>query len=178
MNKKNETATFAGGCFWCIEDSFRNVKGVTSVYSGYTGGKGSNPTYESVSSGESGHFEAVQMTYDSSIISYEELLLHFFRQIDPFDEGGQFYDRGSQYRTAIFWHNENQREISEKVIQKLEQEFQRKIVTKLIKYKEFFKAEEYHQGYSKKCPIKYNVYKIGSGRGKMLEEIWKDIKLK
>ena len=161
-----EKATFAGGCFWCIEAAFSNLDGVISAVSGYTGGHKKNPSYEEVCTGTTGHYEAVQITFNPSKISYEEILKVFWSNIDPTDEGGQFADRGSQYRTAIFYHNEEQRKKAEESINKLKKtgKYAKSIATKIIKFKKFYEAEEYHQGYSEKNTERYNDYKEGSGR--------------
>jgi peptide methionine sulfoxide reductase msrA/msrB len=163
---KLEKATFAGGCFWCIEDAFRSLKGVVEAVSGYTGGHEENPTYEDVCSRETGHYEAVQVTFDPTKISYEKLLGHFWSQIDPTDQGGQFTDRGSQYRTAIFYHSNEQRKKAEESKKRLENsgKLGKPIATKIIEFKKFYKAEEYHQDYSEKNPSHYSAYKEGSGR--------------
>ena len=166
-----EKATFAGGCFWCMEYPFEELNGVTEVIVGYTGGHQENPTYEEVTTGKTGHLEAVQITYDSSIITYSELLDVFWKQIDPTDAGGQFADRGEQYKTAIFYHSDEQKRLAEESKEELQKsgEFQGAIVTKIIKASEFYKAEDYHQGYYQKCPIKYELYRTGSGRDAYLK---------
>lgn len=173
-----ETATFAGGCFWCMEHPFEELDGVIEVVSGYTGGDKENPTYQEVSMGNTGHLEAVQITFDSTKISYADLLDVFWRHIDPTDPAGQFVDKGPQYRTAIFYHNEKQRELAEKSKKELDESgrYDKPIVTEIRKATEFYKAEDYHQDYYKKCPIRYNLYKTGSGRNKYLKEVWKDKK--
>lgn len=169
-----EKATFAGGCFWCMEDAFHRTEGVIEAVSGYTGGHKENPTYEEVSSGTTGHYEAVQITFDPSKISYEDLLNLFWRQVDPTDEQGQFADRGSQYRTAIFYHNQEQKILAEKSRQELEKsgKFQKPVVTKIIPFTKFYQAEEYHQDYSSKKTLQYKLYKKGSGREKFIKEKW------
>ncbi len=167
-----ETATFAGGCFWCMVKPFDRYDGVLEVISGYTGGHRKNPAYEEVSSGTTGHYEAVQIRFDPSKISYEELLNVFWKQIDPADPGGQFADRGSQYKTAIFYHNEKQRKIALRSKEMLERtgKFSRKIATEIIKAREFYRAEEYHQDYYKKNPMRYEMYRQGSGRGEYIKK--------
>ena len=172
--KKLEKATFAGGCFWCMEPPFEKLEGVTQVISGYTGGHKENPTYKEVSSGKTGHVEAVQVTYDPLKITYKDLLDVFWRQIDPTDAGGQFADKGSQYKTAIFYHNEEQRLLAEESIRELEEsgKFEKPIVTKILKASTFYEAEDYHQDYYKKCSVKYDAYKKGSGRDKFIREKW------
>jgi len=173
-NTTLEKATFAGGCFWCMEDAFQRIEGVIEAVSGYTGGHKENPTYEEVSSGTTGHYEAVQITFDPSKISYEDLLSLFWRQVDPTDEKGQFADRGSQYRTAIFYHNQKQKLLADKSRQELEKsgKFQKPVVTEIIPFTKFYQAEEYHQDYSQKKAIQYKLYKKGSGREKFIKEKW------
>ena len=170
-DSKMEKATFAGGCFWCMESPFEELNGVTEVIAGYTGGHKENPTYEEVSTGKTGHLEAVQITFDPSIITYSELLDVFWRQINPTDIRGQFADIGSQYKTAVFYHNDEQKRLAEESKEELQKsgEFQGAIVTKIIKASEFYKAEDYHQGYYQKCPIKYELYRTGSGRDAYLK---------
>lgn len=169
-----ETATFAGGCFWCMEPPFEKLDGVKAVYSGYTGGKTENPTYGEVSSGKTDHIESVHVIYDKNEISYEELLDTFWRQIDPTDPGGQFADRGHQYTTAIFYHNEEQKRLAEKSREELSKSgiFDDDIVTDIRPAAEFYKAEEYHQDYYKKNPARYNSYKKLSGREGYLKKKW------
>ena len=169
-----KTATFAGGCFWCMETPFEKVDGVLDVLSGYTGGKLHNPTYEQVASGKSGHLEAVQITYDPARISYEALLEIFWRQIDPTDAGGSFVDRGPQYRSAVFYHTEEQKQAAEKSKQAIAASgrYNGPIVTEIIKYDKFYPAEEYHQDYYKKNPIRYKFYRHNSGRDQYLKKIW------
>jgi peptide methionine sulfoxide reductase msrA/msrB len=178
MAKKvaEEKATFAGGCFWCIEDALRSLPGVVDAVSGYTGGGKESPTYEEVCSGETGHYEAVEVTFDPKKITYDDLLEFFWRQIDPTDEGGQFCDRGAQYRTAIFYHDDKQRISAEKSKRSLDKSkiFAKPIATRILKAGRFYKAEEYHQGYAKKCPIPYGSYKAGSRRKEILKGMWKD----
>ena len=175
-NARLEKATFAGGCFWCMEDAFESLEGVVDVVSGYTDGHKENPTYEEVCSGTTGHYEAVQITFDPSKISYQALLNHFWRQIDPTDKEGQFADRGSQYRTAIFYHSEDQKALAEKSREELEKtkRFDKPIVTEIIPFTIFFKAEEYHQDYAMKKRIQYGLYKKGSGREKFIKEKWEE----
>ncbi len=173
-----EKATFAGGCFWCLEGSFEELDGVTEVIAGYTGGKTENPSYEDVCTGTTGHYEAVQITYDPSKITYEQLLQVFWRQIDPTDSGGQFADRGSQYHTAIFYHSEDQKKKAEKSKEELERSgiYNKPVVTEILAWTTFYKAEDYHQDYYKKCPVRYKTYRYGSGRDRYLENIWKEKK--
>lgn len=171
-----ETATFAGGCFWCIESDFEKVDGVVEVISGYTGGHEENPTYESVSSGGTGHVEAVQIHYDPSKVTYKAVLDVFWRHIDPTDSGGQFADRGSQYRTAIFYHNEEQKLLAEQSREELDKtgKFKKPVVTEIVQFSSFYRAEEYHQDYYKKHPVKYKFYRFHSGRDKFLRKVWQD----
>lgn len=171
-----EEATFAGGCFWCMEPAFEKLDGVIEVVSGYTGGDQPNPKYEEVSSGRTGHAEAIQILYDPSKVTYQELLDVFWRQINPTDAGGQFADRGSQYRTAIFYHNAEQKRLAEESKEALQKsgKFDRPIVTEIVKATEFYKAEEYHQDYYKKSPTHYKRYRYGSGRESYLKETWGD----
>jgi len=173
---KLEKATLAGGCFWCIEHPFEKLEGVLEVISGYTGGHKDNPTYEEISSGMTGHLEAVQITYDPFKIIYSEILDLFWKQIDPTDPGGQFVDRGSQYRTAIFYHNEEQKALAEKSKAELNKSgrYKNPIVTEVIKASKFYKAEDYHQDYSKKNPIRYKYYRYSSGRDQYLKKVWRN----
>jgi peptide methionine sulfoxide reductase msrA/msrB len=170
-------ATFAGGCFWCIESAFDELEGVKEAVSGYTGGKTTNPTYTEVCSGKTGHYEAVQVTFDSNKITYKELVDIFWQQIDPTDPTGQFADKGSQYKTAIFYRNEEQKRIAEESKKALEKsgKFDKPIVTEIKEASEFYPAEDYHQDYYKTCPIKYQNYKIGSGRESFLKRVWKKV---
>jgi peptide methionine sulfoxide reductase msrA/msrB len=167
-------ATFAGGCFWCVEHPFEEIPGVTQVISGYTGGAEKDPTYEQVSSGRTGHTEAVQILYDPAKVSYQTLLDVFWRQIDPTDNGGQFVDRGRQYRTAIFYHDEGQRRLAEASRMELERSgrYDRPIVTEIVKAQAFYPAEDYHQDYARKNPLRYRFYRAGSGRDRYLERVW------
>jgi peptide methionine sulfoxide reductase msrA/msrB len=169
-------ATFAGGCFWCVEADFEKVDGVVEVISGYTGGHKDNPTYEEVSSGETGHVEAVQVLYDPKQVSYKELLDVFWRHVDPTDPDGQFVDRGPQYRTAIFYHDEEQRVLAEESKRVLEESgiFDKPIVTEIVKYDKFFRAEDYHQDYYKMHGFRYKSYRRNSGRDQLLKEVWDD----
>jgi peptide methionine sulfoxide reductase msrA/msrB len=181
MAKNNEAtseniATLAGGCFWCMKADFEKMPGVIKVVSGYTGGKGENPTYESYS--EMGYIEAVQVYYDPEKINYEQLLNYFWRHIDPTDSGGQFVDRGPQYRSAIFYQDDKQKLIAEKSKQALEKSCKlgKHIATNLIKLTKFYPAEEYHQDYDIKNPVRYNSYRLGSGRDQTVKKIWGDDK--
>ncbi len=174
--EKIESATFAGGCFWCIEADFEKVDGVIRAISGYTGGETENPTYQEVCSGTTGHLEAVQVYYDSTRISYPELLKIFWRHIDPADTGGQFVDRGPQYASAIFYHNEKQRELASRSREMIEKYgvLDGPVATRIEKLDRFYPAEEYHQDYYRKCPVRYQGYRRGSGRDRTLESIWKN----
>jgi len=172
---KYELATFAGGCFWCMVSPFEDMPGVIRVVSGYTGGHKPNPTYEEVCSGTTGHAEAVQITFDPDVFPYEKLLDIFWRQIDPTDPGGQFHDRGSSYRTAIFYHNEKQKQLAEASKKALEEsgKFDRPIVTEIVPASAFYPAEEYHQDYHKKNPFRYKMYRKGSGRDDFIARHWR-----
>lgn len=174
QTKNLATATFAGGCFWCMEPPFDKLVGVISTTSGYTGGHKLKPTYEEVCSGTTGHAEAVQVVYDSTQISYAQLLHVFWHNIDPLAVNRQFCDAGSQYRSAIFYHNEEQRRLAEESKQKLEQtrRFGRPIVTEIAAASTFYQAEEYHQDYYKKNPLHYKAYRAGCGRDRRLQELW------
>jgi len=169
-------ATFAGGCFWCMEGPFEQLDGVRAVIAGYTGGTKANPTYAEVSSGASGHCEAVQVTYDPSRVSYEQLLEVFWRQIDPTQANGQFADHGPQYRTAIFYHDETQQRQAEASKQGLAASgtFDKPIVTSIEPASAFYPAEDDHQDYYKKHPLRYKLYRLGSGREGFLKSTWGD----
>ncbi len=178
VSAKDETATaiFAGGCFWCMEHPFEKIEGVTGVVSGFTGGEEKDPTYRQVSSGQTGHMEAVRITFDPAKVSYSSLLDVFWRQIDPTDHGGQFVDRGSQYTTAIFYLTDEQKGLAEESRKAIEASgrFSGSIVTPIIKATEFFPAEDYHQDYYKEHPIRYKYYRRGSGRDEFLDGVWKE----
>lgn len=171
-----ERATFAGGCFWCIETAFEKVDGVKEVISGYSGGEVINPTYEQVSSGKTGHRESVQVIYDPSIVSYAELLDIFWKQFDPTDDNGSFVDRGSQYTSAIFYHNEMQKKLALSSKEMLEKSgrFNKPIVTQIIEFKNFYPAEDYHQDFYKKNPEHYYSYREASGRDQFIAKCWVD----
>lgn len=171
---KTGIATFAGGCFWCVEADLEKAEGVLAVVSGYTGGKEANPRYEDVASGVTGHREAVQVTYDSSKISYERLLEFFFRHMDPTDNGGQFVDRGFQYTGAVFYHDEQQKRAAEKVVGQLTDSgpFKKPIVTAILPFTVFYPAEEYHQDFYLKNPAHYKRYRQGSGRDPFINKMW------
>jgi len=167
-------ATFAGGCFWCTEADFEKLPGVVKVISGYTGGHKENPTYEEVSAGTTGHLEAIQVHYDPARLSYQDLLEVFWRHIDPTDPGGQFVDRGLQYRSALFYHNEEQRQAAEKSKEALNRSgtFAKPIVTEILPLQKFYAAEDYHQDYYKNHSLKYQYYRHGSGRDQFLKKTW------
>jgi peptide-methionine (S)-S-oxide reductase len=171
-----ERATFAGGCFWCTESDFDKVPGVVSTTSGYTGGQSRDPTYEQVSAGRTGHAESVLIVYDPKKVTYERLLEVYWHSIDPTTPNAQFCDVGSQYRTAIFYHSEEQRKLAEASKAKLEKDkpFKAPIVTEIVPAKEFYVAEEYHQNYHTKNPIRYNFYRTGCGRDARLAQLWGD----
>ncbi len=167
-------ATFAGGCFWCTEADFEKVPGVVKVISGYTGGRKENPSYKEVSSGTTGHAEAIQVYYDPSKITYQGLLDVFWKHIDPTDPGGQFVDRGAQYRSAIFYHNDEQKRLAEESREELEKSgrFNKPIVTEIVPLTTFYEAEEYHQDYYKKHSLRYKYYRYASGRDQFLQKMW------
>lgn len=169
-----ELATFAGGCFWCMEAPFDSIKGVKSVTVGYTGGQTPNPSYKDVSAGNSGHAEVVQIAFDPAVVTYEKLLEVFWRQIDPFRVNAQFCDQGSPYRSGIFYENDQQKkqaEASKEALNKLPK-FKGKIVTEITRANTFYPAEEYHQQYYKKNPVRYKYYRFSCGRDQRLKEIW------
>ena len=176
--KITRTATFAGGCFWCVESDFEKVPGVIAVISGYTGGHKDNPTYKEVSAGGTGHVEAVQVVYDPEQVTYDELLDVFWEHIDPTDPNGQFVDQGSSYRSAIFYHDEEQKRLAEQSKMELGDsgQFDKPIVTEIVPFSRFYEAEEYHQDYYKKNPIRYKYYRWNSGRDQFLEDAWKENK--
>jgi len=165
-------ATFAGGCFWCMEAEFEKLPGVGSVTSGYTGGSVRNPTYEEVSSGGTGHAESVEVLFDPSKVAYEKLVEIFWENIDPLTENGQFCDHGEQYRTAIFFHDDAQKRVAEESKKRIEAKLKAKVVTQIVPASAFYPAEEYHQDYSKKNPFRYGLYRKGCGRDELLEQIW------
>ena len=172
--EKNMEATFAGGCFWCMQPPFEQLKGVISVKAGYTGGHTKNPSYEDVCTGTTGHAESVQVIYDPAKITYDELLDVFWRNIDPTSENSQFADHGTQYRSAIFYHNEEQKRLAEASKEKLGQsgKFNKPIVTEIVAASIFYPAEDYHQHYANKNPLQYRAYKYGSGRATFIEKTW------
>lgn len=174
--KEVSKATFAGGCFWCMEPPFDQKEGVLKTISGYAGGDKKNPTYEEVSSGTSGHLEVIRIEYDPNKVSYKELVEIFWKNVDPTDDGGQFVDRGPQYGTAIFYHDEEQKKIAEKSKEELSKSglFKKPIVTPIRELKNFYPAEDYHQDYYQKNPVRYKFYRYNSGRDQYLEKKWKD----
>lgn len=169
-----QTATFAGGCFWCMVKPFDTLPGIHSVISGYTGGTIANPTYEQVKSGETGHMEAIQIQYDPEIFPYEQLLELYWTQVDPTDDGGQFFDRGSNYRTAVFFHNDTQRRLAEQSRARLEASgrFNQPIVTRLLPAAPFYPAEEEHQKFYQKHPQRYQQERSESGRDTFIAQTW------
>jgi peptide-methionine (S)-S-oxide reductase len=169
---KTETAIFAGGCFWCVEEAFEKVPGVVAAVSGYTGGTVANPIYEQVASKVTGHAEAVQVTYDPAKVSYQQLVDWYWRNIDPFDAKGQFCDKGSPYRSAIFYRDEAQKKVAETSLEALKSRFKEPIATKIEAASAFYPAEDYHQDYYKKNEFRYQYYKYGCGRAQRLEQIW------
>ncbi|MCD7033475.1 peptide-methionine (R)-S-oxide reductase MsrB [Metabacillus sp. GX 13764] len=175
-NKNIQLATFAGGCFWCMVQPFDEMPGIHTVTSGYTGGTVENPTYEQVCSNSTGHYEAVQIAFNPDIFPYERLLDLYWQQIDPTDAGGQFYDRGESYRTAIFYHDEVQKNLAEESKAALQESgrFQKPIVTEILPSAPFYPAETYHQNYYRKNPAHYQQYKKGSGREQFIKDAWKD----
>ncbi len=172
---KTEIATFAGGCFWCMQTPFDRTKGVISTVVGYTGGSRKNPTYEEVCSETTGHMESIQITFDPAVISYPQILEVFWRQIDPTDPDGQFCDKGESYRSAIFYHGDEQKkqaEASKTALEKSGKFGSKKLVTPVIAAAEFWPAEDYHQAYYKKNPVRYKFYRFNCGRDQFLEKIW------
>ena len=169
-------ATFAGGCFWCMEPPFEGLPGIRSVISGYTGGLEVNPRYEEVARGRTGHTESVQIDFNPEIIGFDELLEIFWRSFDPTDPGGQFADRGTQYRPGVFFHSEEQRlaVVRSKAALEASGRFDRPIAIEITAFMTFYRAEEYHQDYYKKNPVHYNAYAIGSGRKGFLKKVWAD----
>jgi peptide-methionine (S)-S-oxide reductase len=167
-------AYFAGGCFWCMEEVFEKVEGVLSATSGYMGGAVSNPTYEEVSAGRTGHTESVEVVYDRAKVSYQKLLDAFWRNVDPITPNAQFCDHGNQYRSAIFFRTDEEKRASDSSKQAIEQSrrFKEPIVTQIVMAPQFYPAEEYHQDFYKKNPIRYKLYKYNCGRAQRLEELW------
>jgi methionine-S-sulfoxide reductase len=176
FSERLEKATFAGGCFWCMEPPFDKLDGVISTTSGYTGGSEKMPTYEQVSSGKTGHFEAIEIIFDPEKVNYDKLLEIFWKNIDPIQANGQFADIGKQYRTAIFFHDENQRKLAVASKENLDKsgKFGKSVVTEILPAGDFYPAEDYHQDYYLKNPIRYKYYRFGSGRDQFLNKLWPD----
>ncbi len=171
-SNKYDKAYFAGGCFWCMEESFDKIDGVIKSISGYSGGTLKNPTYEDVIYKDTGHVEAIEVIYDQNKISYEDLLNIFWKNIDPFDKYGQFCDKGKSYRSVVFFQNKNQKKIIDKSIKKVEDKFNNKIVTLVWKFDKFYRAEDYHQDYYQKNFLRYLAYKKACQREEVLSKIW------
>ena len=169
---QKDKAYFAGGCFWCVEESFEKLKGVEEVISGYSGGITENPTYKEVTYGNTGHFEVVEIIYDKKVISFKELLENFWVNIDPFDAYGQFCDKGYSYRSVAFYQNEEEKKLIEKDIKDLQNKFNKKVVTYIRNFEKFYKAEEYHQDFYKIKLERYLRYKKACGREELLKRIW------
>ena len=172
FSQENGKVYFAGGCFWCMEESFEKKEGVLEVISGYSGGTTENPNYEEVTYGNTGHFEVVEIIFDKSKTNFEDLLNHFWKNIDPFDEYGQFCDKGYSYRSVAFFKDDDQRKLINKSKRIIEQKFKKKVVTYVIKFDKFYKAEDYHQDYYRKKFLNYLRYKKACGREKKLDSIW------
>jgi peptide-methionine (S)-S-oxide reductase len=170
--QRRAIATFAGGCFWCVEADFDKVDGVISTTSGYTGGHTANPSYEQVSHGGTGHAEAVEIVYDPAKVSYKKLLDVFWHNIDPLAKDRQFCDHGDQYRSAIFYHDEEQRALAEASKAAVEKRFEQPVATQIVSAGPFYKAEEYHQDYYMKNPVRYKFYRFNCGRDARLEQLW------
>jgi peptide-methionine (S)-S-oxide reductase len=171
-----EKAIFAGGCFWCMESDFEKINGISKVVSGYSGGQTQNPTYKQVTAGGTGHYEVVEIDYDPKVISYQTLLEYFFANVDAFDDGGQFCDRGHSYKTAIFVSNAEERQQAEAAKAKVTEQKGQSVVTPILDASTFYKAEDYHQDYYKKNPKRYGFYRWSCGRDARLEELWGDQK--
>ncbi len=169
---KKDKAYFAGGCFWCVEESFEKLQGVEEVISGYSGGTTENPTYKEVTYGNTGHFEVVEIIYDKKVITYKELLDNFWINIDPFDAFGQFCDKGYSYRSVAFYQTDEEKSLIEKDMRDLENRFNKKVVTYIKNFKKFYKAEEYHQDFYKVKLERYLRYKKACGREEILKRIW------
>ena len=169
---QKDKAYFAGGCFWCVEESFEKLKGVEEVISGYSGGITENPTYKEVTYGKTGHFEVVEIIYDKKVISFKELLENFWVNIDPFDAYGQFCDKGYSYRSVAFYQNKEEKKLIEKDIKDLENKFNKKVVTYIRNFEKFYEAEEYHQDFYKIKLERYLRYKKACGREELLKRIW------
>ena len=172
---QNKTAIFAGGCFWCMHGEFAQIAGVEKVVSGYTGGTTRNPTYEQVSSGRTGHVEAILVTYNPKKVTYQKLLEVFWKNIDPLDEYGQFCDKGTQYRAGIFYYDEDQKKLAEISKEKLQEIFKQPVATVIKAATEFYPAEDYHQEYEIKNKTRYKLYRQSCGRDSRLQELWHDV---
>ena len=170
---QKDKAYFAGGCFWCVEESFEKLKGVKEVISGYSGGITENPTYKEVTYGNTGHFEVVEIIYDKKVISFEELLENFWLNVDPFDAFGQFCDKGYSYRSVAFYQNAYEKNQIEKSISEIENKFSKRVVTYVREFEIFYKAEDKHQDYYQEYLLNYLMYKKGCGREEVLKRIWK-----
>lgn len=168
---QEKSAIFAGGCFWCMESEFESAKGVSDVTSGYAGGDGPAPTYEEVSRGDSGFIEAVKVTYDPAVVSYERLLDIFWSNVDPFDDKGQFCDKGAQYAAAIFTGDDHEKTLAEKSLKQVEEKYGRDVATRILPRGSFYAAEDHHQDYYKKNAVRYKLYKSGCGRDARLKEL-------
>jgi len=167
-----KTVYFAGGCFWCMEESFEKNEGVLEVTSGYSGGTTENPTYKEVTYGKTGHFETVKITYDSETISYKNILDVYWKNIDPFDAAGQFCDKGYSYRSVVFYENNEQKNMIKQAIKVIELKFNKKVVTYVREFSKFYDAESYHQDYYQKNFVNYLIYKNSCGRTRTLKKIW------
>jgi peptide-methionine (S)-S-oxide reductase len=176
MAAETKLATFAGGCFWCMHGEFAAIEGVSKVLSGYTGGTTANPTYEQVSTGTTGHLEAIEVAYDPAKVSYQKLLDIFWENIDPLDEYGQFCDKGSQYRAGIFTHDAEQKKLAEASREKVKTLFKQPVATIIADATTFYPAEDYHQDYYIKSKARYKMYRMGCGRDARLEQLWHDKK--
>ena len=176
FSEKTQLATFSGGCFWCVEAPFEELDGVISVVSGYAGGKEKDPTYQQVASGKTSHRESVQITFDPEVISYSELVDIFWQTFDPTDVGGSFFDRGTQYESAIFYHTKEQKKVAEESKERLDKsgKFTKPIATPVIAFTNFYPAEEYHQDYYQNNPVRYKFYRWNCGRDQRLKELWGD----
>ena len=172
-NAEEKRIYLAGGCFWCLEEAYQNVDGVISAISGYSGGHTANPTYEKISTGKTGHIEALEIIYDDDIINSDSILDIFFKNIDPFDGNGQFCDKGYQYQSAIFLNNNITQTIANKYIKIIENNYKKKVKTLMLEFDKFYMAEDYHQDFYIKNPIRYNYYKKGCGRAKRLKQLSK-----
>ena len=172
QDKTTATAVFAGGCFWCMEPPYDALPGVVATTSGFTGGQKANPSYKEVSGGNTGHIEAVQITYDPAKVSYEKLLEVYWRNVDPLDGGGQFCDRGHEYTTAIFYQNEEQKKLAEQSKSAIEKQLGRPVATVIRPAAPFYAAEDYHQDYYLKNPLRYKYYRYSCGRDQRLEKLW------